>query len=260
MTDLIEHVHRNFEEYYNSFAGLSEGYRKNFGIKRDHSFRVAKLCEKIVASLNEEKEEQSIAYILGLLHDIGRFKQLQEFGTFNDSKSVDHAELSVKVIRQNNFLNGLNDDLINRILVAIENHNKKEIQKSFKNDDLFYSKIIRDADKLDILQVLTDYYSNPKLTPNHTLTWEMPKGSSISSKVVEEIRKGKLVSKENIQNQMDIKIMQLSWVFDLNFRPSFEILINNHFLEKIFKTMPKNDIVIDIYRKVKVFAENKLLS
>jgi hypothetical protein len=98
------------------------------------------------------------------------------------------------------------------------------------------------------------------MAPNHTLTWEMPNGSEISSKVVEQILKGELVSKEFLRNQQDIKVMQLSWVYDLNFKPSFEILMNNHFLDKIFKTMPKNDTVIEIYRTVKVYAENRLLS
>jgi hypothetical protein len=53
--------------------------------------------------------------------------------------------------------------------------------------------------------------------------------------------------------------MQLSWVYDINFKPTFEYLLKNRFLEKIYNTLPKKDIIIDIYRKVKVFAENKLL-
>lgn len=260
MTDWIEQAKKDYDRYYNSFVGISEEEHKNFEIKREHSYRVATLCKKIMSRLDEGEEDQAMSYVLGLFHDIGRYKQLREYKTFDDSKSVDHAELSVKVIRENDFLNGKGNDLTEQILVAIENHNKKELNKNIAGSDLLYAKVIRDADKLDILKVLTDYYSNPKMVPNHTLTWELPKGIEISSEIVSQVLKGKLVSKDFVKNQLDIKVMQLSWVYDLNFKPSFEILMSNHFLEKIFKTMPKNDTVIEIYRTVKVYAENKLLS
>jgi hypothetical protein len=53
---------------------------------------------------------------------------------------------------------------------------------------------------------------------------------------------------------MDVKIMQLSWVFDINFKSSIEMIFQNRYLEKIYSSLPKNDTVIEIYRKIKVFA------
>ena len=67
------------------------------------------------------------------------------------------------------------------------------------------------------------------------------------------------LSKKNIASEMDVKIMQMSWVYDFNFRSSIELLLKNRFLEIIYSTLPKNDLVIDIYRKIKVFTENKIL-
>jgi hypothetical protein len=104
------------------------------------------------------------------------------------------------------------------------------------------------------------YYSNPKATPNHTLTWEMPKGIAVSSAVAKQILSGSLVSKEKIENELDIKVMQLSWVYDVNFKASIEIMMKNRFLEKIYNSMPKNDKVIEIFRKVKVYTDNKFIA
>lgn len=70
---------------------------------------------------------------------------------------------------------------------------------------------------------------------------------------------GKLVSKKNIVSEIDVKIMQLSWVYDFNFRPAFEYLLKNRYLENVYNSLPKNDLVIEIYRKIKVFAENKIM-
>lgn len=250
----------SFKDYFDSFLGLTEEQRSNFDIKLDHSLRVADLCVKIAASIHLEDEEQNLAYLAGLYHDIGRFKQLVEYNTFNDSLSVDHAACSVDVINDKGFLNNLSDGDRNKVLLAIQYHNKLELPKDYDSEQLLYARILRDADKLDILKVITDYYTNPKATPNHTLTWEMPKGGVVSAAVAKQVLNGNLVSKVDVANETDIKIMQLSWVFDVNFKPSFKMMMEKRYLEKIYSTLPKNDTVIQIYRKVKVFVENKILS
>ena len=33
-----------------------------------------------------------------MLHDIGRFEQIKRYGTFNDSKSVDHGEFGADLL------------------------------------------------------------------------------------------------------------------------------------------------------------------
>ena len=145
------------------------------------------------------------------------------------------------------------------VFFAIYHHNKLQLPKKGKEREMIHASILRDADKLDILKVLTDYYSDKNKKPNHTLTWELPTGGTVSKPVAKEILAGKLVPKGKVKNETDVKIMQLSWVFDLNFKPSFEIISENRLFEKIYNTLPKTDTVIEIYRKVKVYSENKLL-
>ena len=109
-------------------------------------------------------------------------------------------------------------------------------------------------------QELTEYYSTRNGSANHTLTWELKKGTVVSPSVAKEVLSGKLVSKKNILSEMDVKIMQLSWVYDLNFRPTVEYLVKKRYLESIYNSLPKNDLVIEIYRKIKVFTENKIMA
>lgn len=249
-----------FEAYYNSFRGLSEEQSKNFAIKKEHSLRVAEISYTLADKLQLSEDEKYLAFVIGLFHDIGRFNQLLEFNTFNDSKSIDHAEYSVKVLNEGDFFSKLNERQIEIALVSIANHNKREIPKKLNEEELRFAQLIRDADKLDILKVLTDYYTNPRAVANHTLTWELPKGGTVSSEVSKQILNGVLVSKEKVTNEPDIKVMQLSWVYDFNFKPSFELLMQKRFLEKIYSSMTKNDTVIEIYRKVKVYSENKFIA
>lgn len=259
MEEGFDLLKKHFVDYYNSFTELTEAQQNNFAIKMDHSLRVAEISYSLAEKLKLGEDDKYLAFFIGLFHDIGRFKQLLEFNTFNDSKSVDHAEYSVEVLKNGNFRFRLNAEQFEWALLAIEYHNKKDLPKGLSKQQLLFAQLIRDADKLDILKVLSDYYSNKKVQPNHTLTWEMPKGIAVSPGVSKQILKGALVSKEKVANELDIKVMQLSWVYDINFKPSFEMVMEKRFLEKIYNSLPKNDGVIEIYRKVKVYAENKLV-
>ena len=55
---------------------LEEGVKKNPGPWREHSYAVARAAEKIARAVNqncgEEKMNPDLAYVYGLLHDIGR--------------------------------------------------------------------------------------------------------------------------------------------------------------------------------------------
>jgi hypothetical protein len=62
-----------------------------------------------------------------------------------------------------------------------------------------------------------------------------------------------------VASELDVKIMQMSWVFDLNFKASVGYVLEKRYLEKIYESMSKSDRIIDIYRKVKVFTENKMM-
>jgi putative nucleotidyltransferase with HDIG domain len=248
-----------FESYINTFSGLKEEQLKNFAIKKEHSKRVADNSKRLAELLKLEPEDTKLAVIIALFHDIGRFKQLVKYGTFNDTVSEDHAEMAVEILKEKGFLNELNSEELEIVFTAIRLHNKLELPQKLNERELLHARILRDADKLDILKVLSDYYTDRSQMPNHTLTWELPKATQVSPGVVKEVLGGRLVSKKEVKSEMDVKIMQLSWVYDINFKSSIEMIFQNRFLEKIYSTLPKNDTVIEIYRKIKVFAENKLL-
>jgi putative nucleotidyltransferase with HDIG domain len=249
-----------FNNYCDSFKELTESQRLNFKIKKEHSLRVADIALHLSEKLEWADEEMQIAFLVGLLHDIGRFSQLVEFDTFIDEKSVNHAENGVKILKEENLFEVLNIGNKELVFAAILNHNKFKIQDGLTGQELLHARLIRDADKMDIFRVLTEYYSKRSGAVTHTLSWELPKGTSVAPAVAKEVLAGKMVSKKNIASEMDIKIMQLSWVYDLNFRPTFEYLVKNRYLESVYNSLPKNDLVIEIYRKIKVFTENKIMS
>jgi len=58
-----------------------------------------RVCDNIVmigGKLDMSKHDLIIAETTALFHDLGRFKQFKDYGTFNDMLSEDHARLGLR--------------------------------------------------------------------------------------------------------------------------------------------------------------------
>ncbi len=259
MKDWYQSRVKDLESYISLFSGLNPEQQRNFSIKKDHTHRVAANARQLAGLLNMTPEEEQTATVAAVFHDIGRFKQIAEFNTLDDAVSTDHGELAVEILKEKQFLEFLNKEMRDLVLNTILLHNKYELPRNLETEELFQAQLLRDADKLDILKVLAEYYTSRNQPVNHMLTWELPKSSTVSLGVVKEIMAGKLVSKKEVKNETDIKIMQLSWIYDINFKPTVELILRRRYLENIYNSLPKNDQIFEIYRKVKVFAENRMM-
>ena len=58
-----------FTRYVHGLDQGEEGVR----LKYAHSLRVSSLCEQIAGSLGLSQDEVDLAWLIGVLHDIGRF-------------------------------------------------------------------------------------------------------------------------------------------------------------------------------------------
>lgn len=89
------------EQAKNRFLSYVEAYdatNPRIALKIEHSLRVAELCREIAKREHFSKTDCDLAWLIGLLHDIGRFEQLRRWNTFSDTKSASHAALSIEVL------------------------------------------------------------------------------------------------------------------------------------------------------------------
>src|SRR5690606_20181560 len=122
-----------------------------FDIKKDHSLRVAANAKILATSLNLEPNDEQAVVVAAVFHDIGRFKQIAEYSTLDDDASLNHAELSVEILKDKNFLDALPEEQQLQVFNAILHHNKAELPRNLAGRELLLSQLLRDADKLDIL-------------------------------------------------------------------------------------------------------------
>lgn len=252
--NLKEQAEKYFFNHISAYNNLTEKQQKQFERKKNHILRVVANATDLCKLLEVDKEDKKIAYATALFHDLGRFEQ---YVGSDKAKKLEHGVVAVQLLQSDKVLPKLNFDEQEQMIIykAIENHGKLKIAKGLEERALFHAKLIRDADKLDIFQVVTQNYNSKK---SEKLSWNLPKGGKISDNVKKAILQGQLVDKNDVQNETDAKILQLSWLYDINFRPTYKIIANNQYIETIYKSLSKNDDVIEIYRKVKVYVENKI--
>lgn len=83
-----------FQEYTTHYDVSDEKVK----LKIDHTYRVCGLCQQIAVQSGFDENEIELAWLTGLLHDVGRFEQLKRYGTFIDAQSIDHAEFGANIL------------------------------------------------------------------------------------------------------------------------------------------------------------------
>jgi len=187
--------------------------------------------------------------IMALFHDVGRFEQYNKYKTFADKKSVSHARLGVEVLKKYDTLAMLESGDRNLIYAAIEFHSVKDLPCNESDQYLFFSKLLRDADKIDIYKIVTEYYVSDE--ENETIGLDLPDNDTACDKIIESILKRESVDHKHMTSLNDFKLLQMAWVYDLNFDLSKEIVRRNNYLDIIHSTMPKLPNIEKAYRALK---------
>jgi hypothetical protein len=230
-------------------------YDRPVRVKEEHTRRV---CENIIAigeDLGIPDEDIVTAEIIALLHDIGRFRQYQLYHTFVDALSVNHARMGLRQIGINRILSDFPKDKKKMISKAIIYHNAARLPANEDEKTLFFMKLIRDADKLDIWKVFLDYYSEDR--PNEAIVLGLPDRPSFSQKVIESIRMRKSADMKDLKTLNDFKLLQISWVFDINFVPSFRAIKNNNFIGMIKEKLPKENEITGAVKIAQDYVNSK---
>ena len=231
----LEKCKKEFLKYTEKFDFEKEGIKR----KQLHSLRVMEECKKVAKALKLNKEEIELAELIGLLHDIGRFEQYNRENEQCNEMLLDHANLGVEILVKDDYIKKYIDDkhYIPIILKAIKNHNKLEIEDDLNEEELLYAKIIRVADKLDI------YYDGVEIYWNTKKEKEYIENSKISSKIEEQLKNEKQVKKlGNEKNDtVDSLLMLLSYIYDINFRETLEIIDKENYVNKILNRFDFKD-------------------
>ena len=232
----MDNAYKEFENYVSNYDHDIDGVNN----KHHHTFRVVDITKRILGTLDVSKSDEELALKCSLLHDIARFKQITEYGTFIDSLSFDHGNMGEKILLENNYISKYEEDKTkqNIILAAVRNHNKFKIEDGLDEKTTFFCKIVRDADKIDIIRKQG--------------LFSLENDSKMNEKICESLLNNKMVENDDVKSKADNALRQLGFVFDLNFTESYRIIKEEKIVEGIIDNLKKyNDSdYIDQIKKV----------
>lgn len=207
-------------------------------LKIGHTYRVAALCERIAASLGLPAADIDLAWLCGLLHDIGRFEQVRRFGTFNDAVSINHARCSAAVLFDEghiaDFVDG--DDESPLLRTAIELHNVYRLPAELDDRTRLFCQILRDADKIDILRVNVE----TPLEEIYGVSREALLQSPVSPAVLAAFYERHAVLRDLKQYPADNIIGHASLVFELCYPESRRLAAEQGWLWRLLATPIEN--------------------
>ncbi len=269
-------VEKVFSDYVENYNSRDDKVR----LKIEHTFRVAALCERIAKSIDCSAGETDLAWLTGILHDVGRFEQLRNFGTFHDAQSIDHAAYGADILfkegKIGDYIGDNIGDMGNRreteiypyasicphvkytdenIRELIENvvryHSAYRLPDEFDDTTRKFCNILRDADKVDILKVNVDF----PLEEIYNVTTDELRNSEVSEAVMESLKEEHATLRSLKRTAVDNVAGHISLVFELVYPESLRMVEEQGYLEKLLSFESRNEKTREQFGEIRRMME-----
>ncbi|MFP4459136.1 MAG: HD domain-containing protein [Candidatus Zixiibacteriota bacterium] len=255
---MVENISHFLDKFVQKHIKSRPENENAYRLKIEHTRRVTEETVKIGKAIGLDNCQLSIARICAILHDIGRFEQYARYETFADRKSENHAKLSAKIIERENILTEIPSPYDELIIYAVANHNIIKIEENCDAEKNLYLKLLRDADKIDILNVfLLQDHSKDGISA--IIDLGLPDNGKISDKIYNALMNHRTASYRDIRSIADFRLLKIAWVFDLYFKPSYDIFQKRGYLRLLRKMLPQNSRVDEIFIEVQNYAREKFM-
>ena len=245
-----------FKRYVESYYELPGDGVKPILLKEHHTERTCKEIVFLGRESGVRDKDLLLAETAALFHDIGRFPQWKKYGTFSDSASEDHALLGLEVISRQNILMRLRAEDRELIQTAILHHNGRKLPPDLSPRQGLFSRVLRDADKLDIWRlVINGLEECGNLV--ETLSGPIPISNSINLKIVTELMERKVPDFRSVRNRNDMILLRLGWVFDLNFQVSCREVLERRYVERLCSKLPARKEIPEVEKSLISYLNNR---
>lgn len=234
----------SFEKYTNDYDATDPKTK----LKIDHTYRVAELCQAIASSLSLTPEEVDLAWLCGLLHDIGRFEQLKRYNTFIDADSVDHAIFGASLLFEENLIRlFVEDDTKDEMLFhVIRAHSAFAVPEEYNEEEKTFCNILRDADKIDILRANIE----TPMEEIYNVTSDSLYNDPITPEVYQAFFKHETILRALKKTSIDHLIGHISLVFGLNYPISFLLVKKQGYLDQMMQFPSKNPDTLQMLKEI----------
>lgn len=227
----LQQAKRKFEEYLSDYDRENDKVR----LKIVHTYGVTEYSRQIAGRLGLSREDQELAQMIGLLHDIGRFEQLKRFDSF-EPDTMDHASFGVRILFEEGLIrNFVKEDTFDEVIrTAIAKHSDFRLQGITDDRTLRHARIIRDADKLDNCRVKLEDTIETILGVTAREVGE----TAISGEILEQFKRKESILSSARRTKMDYWLSYLAYFFDINYKVSMDMIRENDYIKRLIRRIP----------------------
>jgi len=254
----LEGMKEWFDNYLQRFNSDEPDMKKNISLKEEHTRRVCEEIRWLSKELGMDETSGNLSELCALFHDIGRFEQYARYRTFVDSRSENHAELGAGILKNNGVLTPLPERTRDLVIKVVLYHNRASVPDDDDSQCVFLTKLLRDADKLDIWRVVTEYYSRKDGKKNKAIELDLPNTTEVSKDVYDTIMAKQVVKQPQLKCLNDFKLLQAGWVFDLNFRPTYLRLRQRGYIDIIHASLPDTPEIHQLFGLINIHIDDHI--
>ena len=164
---------------------------------------------------------------------------------------LDHGDVGVVYLKECDALDYCNIPKEDYQIVykAIKNHNKFIIDKKLNDRELLFTKLIRDADKLDILYALSNKKIKPEIKEDD---------SEISPNVKDKFFECKVIKRSDAKNKNDKIIIVFSFIFDIYLDTTMNMIKTNDYYYKIYKRLKNKKIFAPYIKYINKYITERI--
>lgn len=220
---------------------LSDEIKKYNNHKIRHTFWVLEAGRNLLLKIRENRflnqELINKAEICFILHDVWRLFQ-NDWLEVLENWDFEHWDISYEIVKDKDYWSD--------ICLVIKYHNKftfdwiyeekeyLEMSDTEKKDTILLLNLLKDADKLQ--NMIYNIFSHKYFFSIDKTAWKLGE-SDISLINIEDFKAHKLLFRTNIMSIWDYYLWTLSFIFDLNFKESLEMLNFYNYFEKTFEIL-----------------------
>lgn len=256
--NVSEHV-QTLKTFADSFLSGHDETDYHIGLKLDHSLRVFDNARSIVNAEDLNRCEAETALLGAIYHDIGRFPQFARYKTYKDGDSINHGRQGVLTLRELDMASRYPAFDWRMIRATVGMHNVKSIRMQLPQPLDKAIRVVRDADKLDIFNVIVSHMDGTDELHSTVTHGTCNDPDKYSSAVYEAAMNKDDGDYTLIKFTNDFKILILGWAFHLNFRASRTALLEGGHLEALFDSLPDDSKIMCFKEKVFNFLHDNSL-
>ncbi len=240
-----------FEQYTKRFQQDTPKKQKIIDFKREHSLLVLEEAKAITTGLTLPPRMTFLVHLSALYHDLGRFEQFDRYQIILDAKSVNHARLSVKILRREGMLRKIGPKERALVHAAILLHNPCKLPPNLNSKLRKLAGILRDADKLANMPAVLDLFDPDTPTDNY-LTLDLdPDPEAYTPEIFVNVESGQIVDYRDLRWMNDLKLGALGWANDLNYPYTCGQFLQRGYVDRLLLYCPQRTVFSSLGKKIK---------